>query len=127
VYNACTCGGNGKPNNGGGQWGNNQGNQPGNGRGGGVGAGNNRPGPEVAPFQVKDETDISQKNEKGKILASSFVKAGSLKGDAKMDLHKILPTVDKAATDEVDEQRIPRQDQEVVRGYFGNLKRDSEK
>lgn len=119
-------GGNGKPNNGGGQWGNN--NQQGNGGGaGGVGAGNNRPAPQVAPFQVKDETDVAGKNDKGKVLASSFVKAGSIKGDAKMDLHKVLPSVDKEATDEVDEQRIPRQDQEAVRGYFGNLKRDAEK
>jgi len=92
-----------------------------------AGAGNNRPAPEVAPFQVKDETDISQKTEKGKILASTFVKAGSIKGDAKMELHSVLPSVEKQATDEVDEQRIPRQDQDVVRGYFGNLQRDTEK
>jgi hypothetical protein len=111
-----------------GPWGKeNGGKGAGNGGGGGIAAGDNRPRPEVAPFSVKDETDISNKNEKGKILASSFVKALSSKGGAKMDLHTVLPTVDKEATDEVDEQRIPRQDQEAVRGYFGNLKKDAEK
>ncbi|HSZ56023.1 MAG TPA: hypothetical protein VK797_10200 [Tepidisphaeraceae bacterium] len=116
--------------NGVGQWGkgNNNG-PPGNANGGGPGmaAGNNRPAPEVAPFQVKNESDLSEKNDKGKVLASTFVKAGSIKGDAKMELHKVLPSVDKEATDEVDEQRIPRQDQEVVKGYFGNLQKDTEK
>ena len=103
-------------------------NAPANGLGGGVaGAGNNRPRPEVAPFQVKEETDTSEKNEKGKILARTFVKAGSIKGDAKMELHDVLPSVDKDATDEIDEQRIPRQDAAVVRDYFGNLKKDAEK
>jgi hypothetical protein len=116
---------------GGGQWGKNPPNQQGgNGNGGGaggIGAGNNRPAPEVAPFSVKNETDLSQKNEKGRTLASTFVKAGSIKGEAKLDPKIVIPSVDKQATDEVDEQRIPRQDQDAVRGYFGNLKRDAAK
>jgi hypothetical protein len=112
-----------------GQWGKGNNGQPGPAQGGGPGmaAGNNRPAPEVAPFQVKNETDLSEKNDKGKVLASTFVKAGSIKGDAKMELHKVLPSADKEATDEVDEQRIPRQDQGVVKGYFGNLQKDTEK
>jgi hypothetical protein len=104
--------------------------QPGQGNGpnmGGVGAGNNRPNPAVAPFSTKDQTDIQQKDEKGKVLASNFVKAGSLKGDAKMQLHDVLPPTDKEAAEEVGEQRIPRQDQDVVRGYFGNLEKDTQK
>lgn len=113
-----------------GPWGKGNNNGPpgaANGGGPGMAAGNNRPAPEVAPFQVKNETDLSDKNDKGKVLASTFVKAGSIKGDAKMELHKVLPSADKEATDEVDEQRIPRQDQEVVKGYFGNLQKDTEK
>lgn len=93
----------------------------------GRGAGNNRPPPEVAPYQVKDETDIHQRDEKGKVLASNFVKAGSVKGEAKMEMHKILPSMDKEATDEVDEQRISRQDRDAVRGYFDTLEKDTEK
>jgi hypothetical protein len=109
-----------------GQWGKDNGQNQGNGGpGAGVGMGNNRPPPVEAPFQSKDETDTALKDEKGKILASSFVRAGSIKGDAKMQLHDVLPAIDKDATDEVGEQRIPRQDQEVVRGYFGNLEKDS--
>jgi hypothetical protein len=122
--------GNGQQANGQGQqpWGQPQNGQPGNGPNpGGVGAGNNRPNPTIAPFATKDETDIQQKDEKGKVLASNFVKAGSLKGDAKMQLHDVLPPTDKDAAEEVGEQRIPRQDQEVVRGYFGNLEKDSQK
>jgi hypothetical protein len=123
--------GNGKQPNGGngqGPWGkgNNQNQGPAQGGGGGVAMGNNRPAPAEAPFQTKNETDISQKDEKGKVLASSFVKAGSIKGDAKMQLHDVLPSVDKDATDEIGEQRVPRQDQDVVRGYFGNLEKDTQ-
>ena len=110
-----------------GQWGAGQ-PKPGQGQaqggGPGIGAGNNRPAPEVAPFQTKQEVDSSQRDEKGKILASTFVKAGSIKGEAKMEMHKVLPSVEKEATDEVDEQRIPRQDAGVVRDYFGNIRKD---
>jgi hypothetical protein len=114
--------------NGQGPWGQGQNPQQGNAQGGGPGrgAGNNRPAPAVAPYQTKNETDIQQKDEKGKVLASNFVKAGSLKGDAKMQLHDVLPPADKAAADEVGEQRIPRQDQDVVRGYFGNIEKDAQ-
>ena len=124
-----------------GQQGNNQGNGQGpwgkgdnqqnqgqaNGGGPGRGMGNNRPAPSEAPFQTKNETDTMQKDEQGKVLASTFVKAGSIRGDAKMQMHNVLPPVNKEATDEVGEQRIPRQDQEVVRGYFGNLDKDTQK
>jgi hypothetical protein len=125
--------GNGQQGNAGGQkpWGQGQPNPQNNGQvqgqGPGVGAGNNRPSPTETPFGTKNETDILQKDEKGKVLASSFVKAGSIRGDAKMNLHDVLPPVDKEATDEVGEQRIPRQDQDVVRGYFGNLEKDTQK
>jgi len=120
--------GNGQQANGQQPWGGQNQNPGGNGpNAGGVGAGNNRPNPTIAPFATKDETDIQQKDDKGKVLASNFVKAGSLKGDAKMQLHDVLPPTDKDAAEEVGEQRIPRQDQDVVRGYFGNLEKDSQK
>lgn len=120
---------NGQNGNGPGPWGQGQNQQQGQALGGGPGvaAGNNRPAPEVAPYRTKDETDIQQRDSKGKVLASNFVKAGSLKGDAKMQLHDVLPPADKDAADEVGEQRIPRQDQDVVRGYFGNLEKDAQK
>ncbi|HSU67372.1 MAG TPA: hypothetical protein VLJ39_10905 [Tepidisphaeraceae bacterium] len=127
-----------------GQQGNGQGNQPGGknqgwgqgnmpqngpaqGQGPGMaGAGNNRPAPSEAPFATKTETDSLQKDEKGKVLASTFVKDHSIRGDAKMQLHDVLPPVDKNAVDEVGEQRIPRQDQDVVRGYFGDIRQDTQ-
>jgi hypothetical protein len=123
---------NGNPNDGNGQGqngqngGNNNNNQgQANGQGGGMANGNNRPAPAESAFTLKNELDSKQKDEKGKVLASNFVRAGSIKGDAKLQLHDVLPAMDKDATDEVGEQRIPRQDQDVVRGYFGNLERDS--
>lgn len=105
-------------------WGNQQ---QGQGNGGNAGVGTKMPAPAIAPFATKDETDSQQKDGKGKVLASNFVKAGSLKGDAKMQLHDVLPPTNQDAADEVGEQRVPRQDQDVVRGYFGNLERDSQK
>ena len=109
------------------QWAQNKGqNQPG--AGGGVGKGGaEMPRPEVAPFQVKDETDLSEKNGKGKVLASTLVRAGSIKGEAKMELQKTVAIVNKETPDEVDEQRIPRQDQDAVRGYFNNLDKQTDK
>ncbi|HEY2587064.1 MAG TPA: hypothetical protein VGI81_15060 [Tepidisphaeraceae bacterium] len=120
---------NGQNGNGQGPWGQGQNQQQGQAMGGGPGvaAGNNRPAPAIAPYQTKNETDTQQRDEKGKVLASNFVKAGSLKGDAKLQLHDVLPPPDKIAADEVGEQRIPRQDQDVVRGYFGNVEKDAQK
>jgi len=119
--------------NNGGQWGRPNGNGQKNqqigqqaGPQGGPAVGGRPPG-EVAPFSVKDETDTFQKDEKGTILAKTMVKGDSLKGDAKMEMRKVLPSVEKDATDEVDEQRVSRQDEGVVRDYFSTLKKDSEK
>src|SRR5207248_919958 len=100
--------------------------QPG-GNQGAAGVGGQRPNPQEAPFSVKDERDPSQLNEKGKVLASTFVKAGSIKGESKIGLHDVVPSVDKDATDEVGEERIPRGDQSVVRDYFATIKKDTEK
>ena len=47
--------------------------------------------------------------------------------ESKMALHEALPVVNKNTPDEIDEQRIPRQDQDAVRGYFNNLEKDTQK
>ena len=89
--------------------------------------GGQMPRAEVAPFQIKDETDLSEKDGKGKVLASTFVKAGSITGESKLKLRDALPVVNKDTPDEIDEQRIPRQDQDAVRGYFNNLEKETQK
>jgi polyhydroxyalkanoate synthesis regulator phasin len=74
---------------------------------------------------VKQELSESQTNEKGKILASSFVKAGSIKGDSKVGLSDAVLQEQQDAADEVDEDRIPRAASEAVKNYFQTLKDDS--
>jgi hypothetical protein len=109
----------------GGQWaqGNNQ--NQGQGFGGPGQAAGGRPAPEEAPFGVKQELSESQTNEKGKILASSFVKAGTIKGESKVGLSDAVLQEQQDAADEVDEDRIPRAASEAVKNYFQTLKDDS--
>jgi hypothetical protein len=115
-----------------GQFGNNQAGQLGQpqpGQQGGMGgpgvvAMGRRPDPTEAPFGVKQELSDSQTNDNGKILASSFVKAPAQKGTSKMSLSKVAEAEMKEATDEVDQERIPRGAWKAVKGYFDTLKSD---
>jgi hypothetical protein len=90
-------------------------------RGGGQGAGGGpgqasgaRPKPQVAPFAVKPEVSHSDTIDKGKILASSFVKADALKGESKAQLHSVTEAAETEQTDEVDNSRVSRQAREAV-------------
>jgi len=111
-----------------GQWGNqpNQGNPNQQGQGGQGGAaianGGRRPDPVETPFGTKQELSQSQTEESGKILASSFVKAPADKGSSKMSLSKVAESEMKEATDEVQQERIPRGAWKAVKGYFDTLK-----
>jgi hypothetical protein len=109
----------------GGQW--QAGNpQPQNGPGGQGGAaqaaGGLRPDPVEVPFNTKQELSNSQTDDKGKILASSFVKASAEKGSSKMSLSQVAESEMKDATDEVQQDRIPRGTWKAVKGYFDTLK-----
>ncbi len=122
-----------------GQWGQGQGQgqgqfQPGNpqgkgaGNGGpGVSAGGPRPKGEEAPFGVTQEIAPSQTDEKGKILASSFVKAASERGESSAGLRAVVEREYNEATDEVEQDRIPAQTQKAVREYFDSVKAGSAK
>ena len=105
-----------------GQQGQQQGGQAGNQGGvaqGGVGA----PGV-VAPFQVKQELSQSQTNEKGQIIASTFVKAPSQKGESHAKLNTVVvPKVDGGDWP-VGNERIPTGVQKAVKDYFDTLKPD---
>lgn len=102
----------------------NQGGQPGNQNGmmagGGVGAGD-RSAKQAAPFTVKQEISQSQENEKGKVLASRWVKAGSFKGESKAELADVAASVEQAQTDEVEQERITGQAREAQKKYFNSL------
>jgi hypothetical protein len=113
-----------------GQWGNNQQQQgqpqPQQGQGGqggpAVAQGGKRPDPVETPFGTKEELSQSQTDDKGKILASSFVKAPAEKGSSKMSLSQVAESEMKEATDEVQQERIPRGAWKAVKGYFDTLK-----
>jgi len=114
-----------------GKWGQGQGQfqqgqgQPPQGQGGQGGfaqASGARPAGEVAPYNVQQEVAPSQTDENGKILASSFVKAASERGESKAALQKVLEREFNESTDEVEQDRIPAQAQKSVREYFDAVK-----
>lgn len=120
-------------------WGQNQGgqgggnpNQPWNGQNAPAGPNNGGQGmgdrnyKAPAPFTVKQEVSQSQDDEKGKLLASTLVKAGSIKGESKAELKNVAESAEKQMTDEVDQDRISRQARNVVKGYFGSMQQDAE-
>ena len=107
-----------------GQWqgGANNGLAPNN---GGQGAGD-RSGKAYAPYTVKAEVSPSQDIETGRLLASTFVKAGTVKGESKEQLKEVAASAMKDATDEIDQQRVSRQAQKVVREYFSSMQKDTD-
>ncbi len=110
----------------GGQWAKGNPNQQGQGgQGGPAMAAGARPDAQEAPFGVKQEVTSYQTDEKGKILASSFVKAGSVKGDSKVELSNDALKDYQEATDEVQEDRIPRNASNAVKEYFKTLQQNA--
>ena len=102
-------------------------NQPGQGDGGPGQANGGRPAPQEAPFGVKQELSESQTDEKGKVLASSFVKAGTVVGESKAGLSDAVLQEKQDAADQVDEDRIPRASAQAVKNYFQTLQQDDAK
>jgi hypothetical protein len=101
------------------------GQQPGQGgQGGGKGFGS--PGTKAeAPYTLKQEVDTSDRIDSGKLLATTFVKASALKGENKLELKQIAANAEKDETDEIDQDRISRQAQGVVREYFKTMENDA--
>jgi hypothetical protein len=91
---------------------------------GGPGAGD-RSAKTQAPYAVKPEMDPSKDDEKGKILMTQLVKGDALKGESKEQLKEITESAVKNAADEVDQDRVSRQAQKVVRDYFSSMQQDS--
>jgi hypothetical protein len=98
--------------------------QPGNGGNGGQ-AGGARPDPTEAPYAVKKELSPSETIDKGRILASSFVKAGTIVGESKVGLSDAVLQEQQDEADQVDEDRIPRASAEAVKSYFKTIQDDS--
>ncbi len=92
---------------------------------GGIGAGD-RSYKAQAPFTVKQEVSQSQDDEKGKLLASTFVKDSKpIKGESKVTLKDVAAAAQAEQTDEVDTERISPQAQKVVREYFGSMEKEA--
>ena len=132
--------GNGNGNKPGGQQGNNgqwgqgqQGNQPGqpnnqNGpagpNGGGQAAGD-RTYKAQAPYTVKPEMSPSQDDEKGRILANSFVKDDKpLKGSSSASLKDVAAAAEQEQTDEIDQDHVSRQAEHTVHEYFRSMQEE---
>ncbi len=106
-----------------GQWNGqaNNGLQPNN---GGFGAGD-RSGKVQAPFQVKKEVSPSQDDENGKILASNYIKDNKpIRGESKVSLRDVARAATDEKSDEIDDERISRSAQKVVREYFSSMEHD---
>lgn len=101
-----------------GQWKAGDANKQGNGQGGpGIGAGGNM-GKQAAAFGTKEEISQSQYDEKGKHLASVFVKDRSIKGESRARLEEVIKAGRADEADDVDDTRADRRAQEVQKKYF---------
>jgi chemotaxis protein histidine kinase CheA len=77
---------------------------------------------EQAPYGVKQETSQSQDDEKGRILASTFIKDNQpLKGQSVEVPRDVAERAFNEQTDEIDEERVGRQAQQAVKNYFKTL------
>jgi hypothetical protein len=88
----------------------------------GISAGGPRPKGIETPVGFKGERSPTHTHEKGKILASSFVKALSEKGESRLKQAEVIEASEKESTDEVEQDRIPRPAQKAVKDYFDDLK-----
>ena len=93
--------------------------------GGGIAEGR-RAAPTPAPFGVKEELSNSATIDKGKLLASNYVKASALKGESKAQLKQVVEAAETEATDEVDQTRVSRQAREAVKEYHRSMQKDVE-
>ena len=74
---------------------------------------------------MKEEISHSQDVEGGKILASTLIKAQSVKGESKVSAANVAPPPEQEATDEIEQERIGRPAQQAVKEYFSAWQKDS--
>ena len=85
--------------------------------GGGIGAGD-RTYKSVSPYSTKEEISKSEDIEGGKILASTLIKAKTIKGESKVGTANVAAPPEQDQTDEIEQERISRPAQESVKKYF---------
>ncbi len=98
-----------------------RGNQPGQGMGGpGVGAGGVGQ-KQVAAYTLKQEMDPSQRIDSGRMLAKTYVKAPTDRGQSTIQFTPAAAAAVKAATDDVPEESVPKDAQGAVKKYFETM------
>lgn len=91
---------------------------------GGQGAGD-RTYKSPAPYSTTPEMSPSQDDEKGRILASFFIKDNNPnKGSSTETLKEVAERALNEQTDEIDQDRVSRQAQGVVKEYFGTMAKE---
>ena len=95
----------------------------------GQGGGANPAGPTGKDVPSTPELSLSPTNDKGRIIAGTFVKAPADIGKRQL---KLLPQIIAGQTTEdgsnpVDNDSVPRADQSTVKGYFDGLKDEAAK
>jgi hypothetical protein len=109
-----------------GQWKQGEAKDHGAGSGGpGISDGGARPKGEETPVGFDKKIAASVADEKGKLLNSRFVKTTAEKGTSHVELQSVIQSAEKDAADEVDQDRISRPEQAVVKRYFDDLKQES--
>ncbi len=99
--------------------------QHGNGSGGpGISDGGARPKGVETPVGFEKTIAASVADEKGRLLNSRWVKTTAEKGTSRVGLHEVIQSAEKDAADEVDQDRISRPEQAVVKRYFDDLKQE---
>ncbi len=87
------------------------------------GKGGARMGIALAPATFRQELDPSKDNERGKILASRYVKAGIDPGQSTAGLKDVAASAEKDAPDDIDQDHIPREAQQAEKEYFSAMQR----
>lgn len=76
-------------------------------------------------FTIRKERSIGEQPD-GPIIASTLVDGPQIIGESRAEFVQAVEAAEQVASEAIDSQQIPRDRQELVKRYFGNLKRNSE-
>jgi hypothetical protein len=91
----------------------------------GISAGGPRPRGAETPVGFKPTIATSVADENGLPISTRWVKAPAEKGTSTVALHDVIQSAEKDAADEVDQDRISRPEQAVVKRYFDDLRQEA--
>lgn len=100
---------------------NGAGGQQGQNGNGGLGHGGAKMGIAMAPATFQQQLDPSKDIQTGKILASRYVKAGIDPGKSVDGLKNVAASAEQDASDDIDQDHIPREAQQAEKDYFSAM------